>query len=141
MGDENRPKKLLKVASLLLVSFVLNSCGVSSAVMDNQNQNSTQVVLAGNNFKVVQQVKGSAEVQYFLFMGGVWKGALYARAYEDMMSKVDLSVGSRAIVNLVTEENIDGFFPIHYLRTITVSAQVIEFTGAPIHALSTSSDR
>lgn len=118
-----------RVASFVLVWFLLSSCGVSSALITNQNQNSTQVVLAGNNFKIVEQVKGSAAVQYFFFMGGTWKGSLYAKAYTEMLSKANLNEGSRAIVNLVTEENIDGLFPVYFLRTVTVSAQVIEFTG------------
>jgi hypothetical protein len=115
----------------IIIAGFLMSCGVSNAVISNQNQNSTQVVLSGNNFRAVQQVKGSAAVQYFMFMGGTWRGALYARAYSDMMSKVNLNEGSRAVINIVTEENVDGLFPLYFLRTVTVSAQVIEFTGPP----------
>ncbi len=120
---------------LMLIGFVacvVTSCGVSSAVITNQNQNSTQVVLAGNNFRVVQQVRGSASVQYFLFMGGTWKGSLYARAYSDMMSQAKMTDGPRAIVNVVTAENVDGLFPLYFLKTVTVSAEVIEFTAPPV---------
>ena len=120
-----------RTVCFILIWISLSSCGVSSALITNQNQNSTQVVLAGNNFRIVQQVKGSAAVQYFFFMGGTWKGSLYAKAYTEMLGKANLNEGSRAIINLVTEENIDGLFPVYFLRTVTVSAQVIEFTGPP----------
>ncbi|HWA34097.1 MAG TPA: DUF6567 family protein, partial [Cyclobacteriaceae bacterium] len=82
-------KRTIAILCCTLTVAILDSCGVSRANVANQNQNSTQVVLAGNNFKVVQQVKGSAAVQYFLFMGGTWKGSLYAKAYADMMSRVN----------------------------------------------------
>lgn len=118
-----------RLALSLLTASLLSACGMSSAVITNQNQNSTQVILSGNNFRVVQQVKGSASVQYFFFMGGTWKGSLYARAYSEMMSQVNMMEGPRAIVNVVTSENVDGLFPLYFLKTITVSAEVIEFTG------------
>ncbi len=115
----------------LFVISLLTSCGISRAVITNQNQNITQVVLSGNNFRVVQQVRGSASVQYFLFMGGTWKGSLYAKAYSDMMSQANMIAGPRAVVNVVTSENVDGMYPLYFLKTVTVTAEVIEFISPP----------
>jgi hypothetical protein len=44
-----------------------------------------------------------------------------------MMSKADLAKGSRAICNVLTEEQVEGFIPFFYTRTVTVSGNVIEF--------------
>ena len=60
------------IAKLLLaVSFLwLSSCGINHALIVNDNQISTQVQLNTNNFEDVQKVKGSAEVEYTLTIGG-----------------------------------------------------------------------
>jgi hypothetical protein len=109
--------------------FSLNSCGVNSALVANFNQLSTQVELSGNNYKTIDRVTGSAEVEYILLIGGMNRKQLYANAYADMLNKADLMTGSRALVNVVTEEHIAGVPPFYFKRTITVSAHVIEFTG------------
>ena len=113
---------------LLIVSLAFfYSCGVSGAYVYNENQNSTQVHLAGNNYHVIDQISGDSEVSYVLIFGGLNKKKLYENAYSDMIKKADLS-GSKALVNIVTEEHVGGVPPFYYTRTITVSAHVIEFT-------------
>ncbi|MEQ6118751.1 DUF6567 family protein [Reichenbachiella sp. MALMAid0571] len=115
--------------SLIAIAFVvfLNSCGVSGAYMLNQNQNTTQVTLSTSNYKVLERVSGSSEVEYVLIFGGVKKRQLYANAYKEMVDAANLESGSKALVNLVTEEHVGGAFPFYYKRTITVSANVVEF--------------
>lgn len=54
------------------------------------------------------------------------KKQLYENAYSDMVKKADLT-GSRALINIVTEEHVGGVPPFYYTRTVTVSAHVIEF--------------
>ncbi len=115
---------VLGIALLLL----LNSCGINSAMMVHQNQNSTQVHLTSNNYRVVEKVSGSAEVEYILLIGGMNRTQLYKSAYADMVNKTDLTAGSKALINIVTEDHIGGVPPFYYKRTITVSAHVIEFT-------------
>lgn len=118
---------ILAISISALLTF--NSCGINSALMLNQNQNATQVELSGNNYKTIQRVTGSAEVEYILLIGGMNRTQLFANAYADMVSKADLMTNSRALVNIVSEEHIAGVPPFYYKRTITVSAHVIEFTG------------
>lgn len=113
---------------IILIAVGLSSCGVSGAYIYNHNQNSTQVHLTKNNYRILEEVSGSADVDYVLIFGGLNKRQLYAQAYADMMKKANLSDGSRALVNLLTEENLAGVPPLYYKRTITVSAHVIEFT-------------
>lgn len=117
------------LAVLLSSLFTLNSCGVNSALVANFNQLNTQVELSGNNYRTIDRVTGSAEVEYVLFIGGMNRRQLYNNAYADMLNKADLMTGSRALVNVVTEEQIAGVPPFYFKRTITVSAHVIEFRG------------
>lgn len=63
-----------------------------------------------------------------LAIGGMNKTQLYENAYSAMMKKANLLNGSKAIINVMTEEQVSGFAPFYVRRTITVSAQVVEFT-------------
>ena len=112
---------------LIIASLVfLTSCGVSGAYIYNHNENSTQVHLSSNNYEIVDQISGSSDVSYILIFGGMNKKQLYENAYSDMVKKADLT-GSKALINIVTEEHLGGVPPFYYTRTVTVSAHVIEF--------------
>ena len=112
---------------VILVSVLLTACGANNAVILNTNQNITQVTLASNNFKIVDKISGSAQVEYVFLISGMRHKQLYANAYAAMMEKANMVGGSKAIVNLVTEEHFGGVPPFYIVRTITVSANVIEF--------------
>ena len=114
--------------ALLVLTVSLNSCGIHTALVTNHNQNATEVHLSGNNFKVIDQVSGSSEASYILAIGGMSKRQLYENAYSTMMKKANLMNGSKAIINVITEDHFSGFAPFFVRRTITVSAQVVEFT-------------
>ncbi len=121
-------KKIGIYSVLLLLTTFLSSCGVGHALVTNHNQNATEVHLSGNNFKVIDQVSGSSEASYVLAIGGMNKRQLYENAYSKMMKNANLLNGSKAIINVMTEEHFSGFAPFYVRRTITVSAQVVEFT-------------
>lgn len=121
-------KKITQYSLLLLLTASLSSCGIGTALVVNHNQNATEVHLSGNNFRVVDQVSGSSEVSYVFAIGGMKKRQLYENAYSTMLKKANLLNGSKAIINVMTEEHVSGFAPFFVKRTITVSAQVIEFT-------------
>lgn len=121
-------KKITLYSMLLLLTATLSSCGIGTALVVNHNQNATEVHLSGNNFRVVDQVSGSSEVSYVFAIGGMKKRQLYENAYSTMLKKANLLNGSKAIINVITEEHVSGFAPFFVKRTITVSAQVIEFT-------------
>lgn len=121
-------KKIVIYSVLLLLTTFFSSCGISTPLITNHNQNATEVHLSENNFKVIDQVSGSSEVSYVLAIGGMNKRQLYQNAYSDMMKKANLLNGSKAIINVITEEHVSGFAPFFIKRTITVSAQVVEFT-------------
>jgi hypothetical protein len=44
-----------------------------------------------------------------------------------MIEKANMLGSSKAIVNVVTEEHFGGVAPFYIVRTVTVSANVIEF--------------
>ena len=111
-------KKVILFGTLALL---LVSCGVSNGLTYNQNSHTTQVVLSKNNFKVVEHVKGEATNDYFLFFGGGRK----ARA--EMLKNANLVGTSRAVINETVEAHSFLFF-IGTKYTVTVSADVIEFT-------------
>ncbi len=121
-------KKIGIYSVLILLTACLSSCGIGAALVTNHNQNVTQVHLSGNNFNVIDQVSGSSEVSYVLAIGGVNKRQLYENAYATMLKKANLLNGSKALINVMTEEHVSGFAPFFVRRTITVSAQVVEFT-------------
>lgn len=108
--------------------MLLGSCGMNSALILNHNQNTTQVHLGSNNYKIVEKVTGSAEVEYILMIGGLDKRQLFENAYSNMVSKANLINSSRALINVLTEEHIGGVPPFYYKRTVTVSGYVVEFT-------------
>lgn len=121
-------KKITIYSVLCLLAASFSSCGIGHAFVTNHNQNATEVHLSENNFKVIDQVSGSSETSYILAIGGMDKRQLYQDAYSVMLKKANLLNGSKAIINVMTEEHVNGFAPFFVRRTITVSAQVIEFT-------------
>lgn len=120
-------KKIGIYSALLLIAAFLNSCGIGHAYVFNHNQNATEVHLRENNFKVIEQVSGISETSFVFAIGGMNKTQLYENAYSTMLKKANLLNGSKAIINVMTEEHFSGFYPFYVKRTITVSAQVIEF--------------
>jgi hypothetical protein len=120
-------RKLLwhTLAAVLVLAGI--SCGINSAFVLNVNQTATQVSLSQNNYRMISTIHGSADVTYVMLMGGMNKKALFNNAYADMMRKADLATGARALVNVITEEHVGGLPPLYFTRTVTVTANVIEF--------------
>ena len=121
-------KKLAIVIGVMVSTVALSSCGVSNAFVLNQNMNSTQVQLSQKNYEVVGKALGDSEVSYVLVFGGAKKRRLFENAYAEMVENANLTSGAKALTNIVTEEHIGGVPPFYYTRTVTVSANVIEFT-------------
>ena len=111
---------------LLLATFTLTSCASHYGLPKNFNQNSTEVVLTHNNFKVVKIVKGEAEATYIFGIGGLAKNGLIAEAKAEMLKSANMEGTSRTIVNEVVEVKISGFLFVNKYKVI-VSAQIIEF--------------
>ena len=120
--------KSIKFLFIVTAAVLVSSCGVNGAMILNHNLSTTQVQLSSNNYKVVATVSGSSEVNYVCLIGGLRKRQLYENAYSAMLAKANLLNSSKALVNIVTEEHAGGVPPFYIKRTVTVSANVIEFT-------------
>lgn len=116
-----------KIVLFSALALLLVSCGVTRELLHNVNNHTTQVVLAKNNFKVVEHVKGEASNQYFLLIIGGGKRALVEKARAKMLQNANLVGSSRAVINETVEIH-SFFFWIGMQYTVTVSADVIEFT-------------
>lgn len=120
-------QKLLKLLVAGTIVLFMSSCGVNYALVDHQNQNSTQVHLTSNNYKVISRVSGTSEVEYIFFIGGLEKKRLFNEAYNNMLKSANLEGASKAVINILTEEHISGLPPFYSKRTVTVSGYVVAF--------------
>jgi len=118
----------MKKASILLliVSLFFTSCASHYGLPKNYNQNTTEVILTKNNFRVVDIVKGEAEATYIFGIGGLAKNGLVAEAKATMLKKAGMKGTARTVVNEVVEVKTSGFLFINKYKVI-VSAQIVEF--------------
>jgi PBP1b-binding outer membrane lipoprotein LpoB len=115
-----------KLAMLLLISLVFTSCASHHGLPKNYNQNTTEVVLTKNNFKVVSLIKGEAEATYIFGFGGLNKNGLISEAKAQMLENSGMVGSSKTIINEVVEVKRSGFLFVNKYKVI-VSAQLVEF--------------
>jgi hypothetical protein len=117
-----------KVFFLLIgMMFLLSSCAVHNGLTANLNNNTTQVVLSKQNYKIIQSVKGSSQATFVFGIGGLSRKAMISEARSNMLAQADIVGGSRAIIH-ETVEIQHSFFPFVRTYLVTVSGFVIEFT-------------
>ena len=90
------------------------------------NNNTTNVILQTNNYRIIQKVKGTATGLTVLGFGGSFR-PLIENARSEMLRNANLIGYSRAVINETVEINYK-YFVVIMLTTINVSAYVIEFT-------------
>jgi PBP1b-binding outer membrane lipoprotein LpoB len=111
---------------LIMVALFFTSCASHYGLPKNYNQNTTEVVLTKNNFKVVKLVKGEASATYIFGIGGLAKNGLVAEAKAKMLESAGMEGTARMVVNEIVEVKSSGFFFVNKYKVI-VSAQIIEF--------------
>ncbi|MDR2962105.1 MAG: hypothetical protein LBU90_00465 [Bacteroidales bacterium] len=119
--------KTLKTLIIAAAALLLASCASHAGLTHNENSNTTRVVLQNNNYTIVQRVQGSANGVSVLGFGGSFK-PLVAQARSEMLASADLVGKPRAIINEIVEENYK-IYAIVAVKTVTVSAYVVEFAG------------
>ncbi|WP_233265954.1 DUF6567 family protein [Formosa sp. L2A11] len=119
--------KFIKVAIIVLSMTSLSSCAVHSGLVSNQNNNTTEVVLTKNNYKIIERVQGESEARYVLGFGGLKKNGLIAKAKSNMLENADIIGSSKAVIN-ETVELKQSFFPFVTKVKVIVSAYIVEFT-------------
>ena len=121
-------RKLLMLLLLVATLFGVSSCQLHSPTAVNLNQNSTNVVLQDNNYKIVQKVRGESQADYFFYLGGFRKKGLIEEARAVMLENANLVGSSRAVINETVETSVTTFAGIYSNIKVTVSGYVIEFT-------------
>lgn len=119
--------KTIKLFLISLITFLMTSCGVHSAMVSNTNNNLTNVELNKKNFKIIEHVSGKSTATYFVGIGGLSNKALIGKAKAEMLKNANIEGGAKAIINLTTESHISIIFPIYYRKTVTVSGHIVEF--------------
>ena len=118
-------KHLSRIAMAVAAVLLLASCGVTSNLTLNANQNQTNVVLSQKNFHVVKTVEAEVSATYFFGLGGISKKALQNNAVAELTKKANLS-GSQALVN-ITVKNSSTLLLFIGRTTYYAEATVIEF--------------
>ena len=121
-------KKLLMLFALVAMLFGVSSCSLHGSLATNVNQNSTNVVLQDNNYKVIQKVVGESQANYVFYFGGIRKRALIEEARATMLENANLVGSSRAVINETFETSVTTFAGIYSNVKVTVSGYVVEFT-------------
>jgi hypothetical protein len=117
-----------QICLFFLLALLFTGCGFHNGLTHNANVSNTNVVLSERNFRVVADMQGTSESLYILGIGGMTKSAMIAEAKAEILRQADMVGKSRAIVNEIVEEHY-FFFLVGSKRKITVTAQIIEFTG------------
>ena len=115
----------IKFIILAISILFLASCGMNAGHMANVNN--TQVVLDKDNYIYVGSATGEATSIWVFGIGPLGAQALVQQAKENLVSKVNLYDGSRALVNMTVDEKVRMVTPLFITRTIYISADVVEF--------------
>ncbi len=124
------PKNLLLIGSVCLV-LLTTGCVVTrdALTFSSRNENTTEVVLAKNNYKVVSTVSGEISQNYlFGFIGGFSKKAMRESAISDMYKNANLT-GAQAIIYINVSFKYELVLPLFMKTTAVASGIVIEFTN------------
>ncbi|MDR0750868.1 MAG: hypothetical protein LBF62_15035 [Tannerellaceae bacterium] len=117
-----------KIYLFLLPALLFTGCGFHNGLTHNANVNNTNVILSERNFRVVSNVQGTSETFYIFGFGGMSQSAMIAEAKAQILQQTDMIGKSRALVNEIVEEHRSILFIVGK-KKITVTAQLIEFTG------------
>lgn len=119
-------KKFLSICAFVAAALSLTGCaGLAETTSHNLTQ--TQVVLSGDNFKVVGQAYGEASATYVCGIGGLGRKALYNNAINEMSKNANLT-GAQTLVNTTVHYNIAMWTPFYIKTTCTATANIVEFT-------------
>ncbi len=114
------------IASLAALAFLCTSCAFSREATSNNNVTQTEVVLAKKNFRVIGNVSGESEQNYWFGIGGMSKKSLGQSAMSSMYKNANLK-DSQAIIN--TNVCYKNKFIFIYNQTKAIATgTVIEFT-------------
>jgi hypothetical protein len=119
--------KGLMVATLVL-AVLLTGCATSTAVLAGQT--TTQVDLSKGNYRVVKA--GAEGSSYGFSLLGIipFSTPSYARAMHSLRSEAPMEGKATALAN-VTEDDSSLYLVLFSIPSVTVTADIIEFTDGP----------
>ena len=121
-------RKLLMLLVLALTIFGATSCSsIHEGLTTNVNQHSTNVVLQGNDYQIVQKVRGEASAKYILAFGGMRTKGLIEEARTQMYDNANLIGTSKAVINETVEYSTTTILGIVNTVKVIVSGYVVEF--------------
>jgi hypothetical protein len=123
--------KTYSIKSFIIIcslAFSLSSCGLNMGFLSDKNRTVTHVELNKGNYKVIDRVSGTSSATYYLGVGGMKNQALLDIAMTDLLSKANLTGGSKALVNQTVDVHKGGVPFIYSKITVKITAHVIEFT-------------
>ena len=110
---------------IAIVSLILTSCGLTSNLSQNINENQTSVVLSQANFHVVKTVQAKVSATYIFGLGGLSKKALKNNAIAELTKEARLT-GSQALINITVKSAVKTVL-FWSQNTFYAEATVIEF--------------
>jgi hypothetical protein len=122
-------KRYLIISTALIgLVFCFSSCvALHSALSSNVNTNTTEVVLAKNNYTIVDRIEGTASTVSVFGIGNHGFKTLVANARAHMLDKAKFIGTSRAVINENIEINNRQILIVG-IKSVHVSAYLIEFT-------------
>ncbi|UCE63907.1 MAG: hypothetical protein JSU59_01755 [Nitrospirota bacterium] len=147
----SRPDKFPSILWLILLLFLLlglSGCAVGHPSPSFTSTPTTEFVLAPGTYEVVGRLEGHASCPFLFWvdMPDTWLQFRYGftvplisfalgdtdlrtRAMADLHSKVEIQGTRRVLHNIMEETTIANYLGLFAILEVTVSAEVIEFTG------------
>lgn len=113
-------KSLLTIIAIALVALGMSSCATHSKIM---NMDNNMVILDSANFEYVKTIKEDASATYVL---GFCGGNPEQKAIDKVKATANLQP-NQALTNYTITKSFHNIFGIVLVKTITVSADVIQF--------------
>ena len=109
----------MKIRTVLLgvVALFISSCGFNHGYLSNVNH--TQVILEKNNYTYVGSATGEASSVWIFGLGPLKNKSLVEAAKDDLVKKINLYDGSRALVNMIIERALIFLSYINFILLMT----------------------
>ncbi len=113
-------KSLLTILAIVIVALGMTSCSTTSKL---QTMDNNLVILNSANFEYVKTIKEDASATYVL---GFCGGNPEQKAIDKVKATAALQA-NQALTNYTVTKSSRHIFGIVYIKTITVSADIIQF--------------
>ena len=113
-------KSLLTILAIVIVALGMTSCSTTSKL---QTMDNNLVILNSANFEYVKTIKEDASATYVL---GLCGGNPEQKAIDKLKATANLQP-NQALTNFTVTKSFHSIFGIVNIKTITASADIIQF--------------